>query len=88
MIDGRLRGRRWSCDLTLAVVSFPQYEVKAPMPSACFRNVCKQMAKMHEAICELLPEEQMQVRETLAGFERPSKTLEPTNPVLLRRCCS
>uniref|UniRef100_A0A3Q3XL76 Vacuolar protein sorting-associated protein 54 n=1 Tax=Mola mola TaxID=94237 RepID=A0A3Q3XL76_MOLML len=36
-------------------------ELKAPMPSSCFRNVCKQMAKMHEAICELLPEEQMQM---------------------------
>ena len=32
------------------------------MPSACFRNVCKQMAKMHEAISDLLPEEQTQVR--------------------------
>nr|XP_020442950.1 vacuolar protein sorting-associated protein 54 isoform X4 [Monopterus albus] len=38
-----------------------KYEVKAPMPSACFRNVCKQMAKMHEAIYELLPEEQTQL---------------------------
>lgn len=38
-----------------------KYEVKAPMPSACFRNVCKQMAKMHEAILELLPEEQTQM---------------------------
>uniref|UniRef100_A0A672R1D1 Vacuolar protein sorting-associated protein 54 n=1 Tax=Sinocyclocheilus grahami TaxID=75366 RepID=A0A672R1D1_SINGR len=38
-----------------------QYEVKAPMPSACLRNVCKQMAKMHEAIYELLPEEQTQM---------------------------
>ncbi|CAK6976311.1 vacuolar protein sorting-associated protein 54 [Scomber scombrus] len=37
-----------------------KYEVKAPMPSACFRNVCKQMAKMHEAINELLPEDQTQ----------------------------
>lgn len=45
----------------MLILSFPQYEVKAPMPSACFRNVCKQMAKMHEAICELLPEEQTQV---------------------------
>lgn len=44
------------------VLLFSQYEVKAPMPSACFRNVCKQMAKMHEAISELLPEEQTQVR--------------------------
>lgn len=39
----------------------PQYEVKAPMPSGCFRYVCKQMTKMHEAIYELLPEEQTQV---------------------------
>ncbi|XP_061580472.1 vacuolar protein sorting-associated protein 54 isoform X2 [Cololabis saira] len=38
-----------------------KYEVKAPMPSLCFRNVCKQMAKMHEAISDLLPEEQTQM---------------------------
>ncbi|XP_022530211.2 vacuolar protein sorting-associated protein 54 isoform X2 [Astyanax mexicanus] len=38
-----------------------KYEVKAPMPSLCFRNVCKQMAKMHEAIHDLLPEEQTQM---------------------------
>uniref|UniRef100_A0A8B9FXT3 Vacuolar protein sorting-associated protein 54 n=1 Tax=Amazona collaria TaxID=241587 RepID=A0A8B9FXT3_9PSIT len=38
-----------------------KYEVKAPVPSACFRNICKQMAKMHEAIYDLLPEEQTQV---------------------------
>ncbi|XP_030636024.1 vacuolar protein sorting-associated protein 54 [Chanos chanos] len=38
-----------------------KYEVKAPMPSACFRNVCKQMSKMHEAIYDLLPEEQTQM---------------------------
>ncbi|XP_062866446.1 vacuolar protein sorting-associated protein 54 [Trichomycterus rosablanca] len=38
-----------------------KYEVKAPMPSLCFRNICKQMAKMHEAISELLPEEQTQM---------------------------
>ncbi|KAI5089780.1 vacuolar protein sorting-associated protein 54, partial [Silurus meridionalis] len=37
-----------------------KYEVKAPMPSLCFRNLCKQMAKMHEAIYDLLPEEQTQ----------------------------
>ncbi|KAK2507380.1 hypothetical protein MC885_015472 [Smutsia gigantea] len=37
-----------------------KYEVKAPVPSACFRNICKQMAKMHEAIFDLLPEEQTQ----------------------------
>ncbi|MGH0159857.1 UNVERIFIED_CONTAM: hypothetical protein FKN15_067647 [Acipenser sinensis] len=38
-----------------------KYEVKAPMPSTCFRNVCKQMTKMHEAIYDLLPEEQTQM---------------------------
>uniref|UniRef100_A0A8C5AJJ1 Vacuolar protein sorting-associated protein 54 n=1 Tax=Gadus morhua TaxID=8049 RepID=A0A8C5AJJ1_GADMO len=37
-----------------------KYEVKAPMPSACFRHVCKQVSKMHEAISELLPEQQTQ----------------------------
>uniref|UniRef100_A0A8D3BHU8 Vacuolar protein sorting-associated protein 54 n=1 Tax=Scophthalmus maximus TaxID=52904 RepID=A0A8D3BHU8_SCOMX len=47
--------------LMMMTMMFPQYEVKAPMPSACFRNVCKQMAKMHEAISELLPEEQTQM---------------------------
>lgn len=59
-----------SCDLSIIMMMmlFPQYEVKAPMPSACFRNVCKQMAKMHEAISELLPEEQTQVRINTASF--------------------
>ncbi|KAE8601034.1 hypothetical protein XENTR_v10013506 [Xenopus tropicalis] len=37
-----------------------KYEVKAPVPSTCFRTICKQMAKMHEAIYDLLPEEQTQ----------------------------
>ncbi|XP_043541926.1 vacuolar protein sorting-associated protein 54-like [Chiloscyllium plagiosum] len=44
------------CDKTLS-----KYEVKAPVPSACFRNVCKQTAKMHEAIHDVLPAEQTQV---------------------------
>ncbi|XP_030052013.1 vacuolar protein sorting-associated protein 54 isoform X2 [Microcaecilia unicolor] len=38
-----------------------KYEVKAPVPSTYFRNICKQMSKMHEAIFELLPEEQTQM---------------------------
>ncbi|XP_061478248.1 vacuolar protein sorting-associated protein 54 isoform X3 [Rhineura floridana] len=38
-----------------------KYGVKAPVPSTCFRNICKQMAKMHEAIYDLLPEEQTQM---------------------------
>ncbi|XP_067900348.1 vacuolar protein sorting-associated protein 54 [Heterodontus francisci] len=44
------------CDKTLS-----KYEVKAPVPSACFRNVCKQTAKMHEAIHDILPAEQTQM---------------------------
>lgn len=49
-------------DMDIILIIFPcQYEVKAPVPSACFRNICKQMAKMHEAIFDLLPEEQTQV---------------------------
>lgn len=49
-------------DMNIILIIFPcQYEVKAPVPSACFRNICKQMAKMHEAIFDLLPEEQTQV---------------------------
>ncbi|XP_057699841.1 vacuolar protein sorting-associated protein 54 isoform X2 [Corythoichthys intestinalis] len=38
-----------------------KYEVKAPMPSSCFRNVCRQMLKMHEAINDLLPADQTQM---------------------------
>jgi len=35
--------------------------VKAPVPSACFRNIVKQIAKFHEAISDLLPAYQIQV---------------------------
>ena len=38
-----------------------QWEVKAPVPSACFRSVCKQISKMHEAVIEILPADQIQV---------------------------
>ena len=31
------------------------------MPSACFRAICKQMAKLHEAIIDILPQEQIKV---------------------------
>lgn len=44
------------CDKTLS-----KYEVKAPVPSTCFRNICKQISKMHEAIHDLLPPEQTQM---------------------------
>lgn len=68
----------------------PQYEVKAPMPSACFRNICKQMAKMHEAIYELLPEEQTQVRSlfvfsTQCLWQLVDQRLESC--VSIYRCC-
>ncbi|XP_077782722.1 vacuolar protein sorting-associated protein 54 isoform X3 [Podarcis muralis] len=45
-----------------------KYEVKAPVPSTCFRNICKQMAKMHEAIYDLLPEEQTQIGYSRCSF--------------------
>lgn len=67
----------------------PQYEVKAPMPSACFRNICKQMAKMHEAIYELLPEEQTQVRSLVFStpylWQLVDQRLESC--VSIYRCC-
>jgi len=31
------------------------------MPSSCFRAICKQMAKLHEAIIDILPQEQVKV---------------------------
>ena len=40
---------------------FIQWEVKAPVPSTCFRNICKQVAKLHEAIVDLLPPQQILV---------------------------
>lgn len=52
-----------TCCVVTELAAVFQYEVKAPMPSLCFRNVCKQMAKMHETIYELLPEEQTQVSD-------------------------
>ncbi|KAL8589719.1 hypothetical protein ACOMHN_027227 [Nucella lapillus] len=36
-----------------------KYEVKAPMPSQCFRSVCKQLAKLHEALLGVLPPQQV-----------------------------
>lgn len=49
-----------------------KYEVKAPMPSQCFRSVCKQLAKLHEALISVLP--QQQVRDLFirmnASFKR------------------
>uniref|UniRef100_UPI00398E7D5C vacuolar protein sorting-associated protein 54 isoform X4 n=1 Tax=Pristiophorus japonicus TaxID=55135 RepID=UPI00398E7D5C len=58
------------CDKTLS-----KYEVKAPVPSACFRNVSKQTAKMHEAIHDLLPAEQTQaccIRSSFLHWKYPS----------------
>lgn len=37
-----------------------KWEVKAPMPSSCFRTICKQISKMHEAVIDILPLNQMQ----------------------------
>ncbi|VDI22077.1 vacuolar protein sorting-associated protein 54 [Mytilus galloprovincialis] len=37
-----------------------RWEVKAPMPSQCFRAICKQISKMHEAVIDILPLNQIQ----------------------------
>ncbi|XP_005105432.1 vacuolar protein sorting-associated protein 54 [Aplysia californica] len=39
----------------MAEAQLSKYEVKAPMPSQCFRSICKQMAKLHEALVGILP---------------------------------
>ncbi|XP_078674296.1 vacuolar protein sorting-associated protein 54-like isoform X2 [Branchiostoma floridae x Branchiostoma belcheri] len=41
--------------------SLAKWEAKAPMPSSTFRNICKQISKLHEAIVDLLPPEQIRV---------------------------
>ena len=37
------------------------------MPSSCFRAICKQMAKLHEAIIDILPQEQVKVDNQLVN---------------------
>ncbi|GFO34669.1 vacuolar protein sorting-associated protein 54 [Plakobranchus ocellatus] len=38
----------------MAESQLSKYEVKAPMPSQCFRTICKQLAKLHEALIGIL----------------------------------
>ena len=38
-----------------------KWEVRPPMPSAAFRNISKQISKLHEGISELLPPQQIYV---------------------------
>ncbi|KAK2182244.1 hypothetical protein NP493_359g01052 [Ridgeia piscesae] len=45
--------------------SLSKWEVKAPVPSVCFRSLCRQLHKLHEAIVDLLP-----VSQVLELFER------------------
>lgn len=37
-----------------------KWEVKAPVPSSCFRSISKQLTKFHEAVSDLLPSEFLQ----------------------------
>lgn len=30
------------------------YEVKAPVPSQCFRTICSEIAKVHPIVCDIL----------------------------------
>lgn len=38
---------------------YPQWEIKAPIPSASFKAITKQMVKLHEALVDILPEDQL-----------------------------
>ncbi|XP_052766804.1 vacuolar protein sorting-associated protein 54-like [Mya arenaria] len=50
-----------------------RWEVKAPMPSSCFRAICKQMAKLHEAIVDILPQER--VKEIFSRINQTFKSV-------------
>ncbi|WAR19535.1 VPS54-like protein [Mya arenaria] len=50
-----------------------KWEVKAPMPSSCFRAICKQMAKLHEAIVDILPQER--VKEIFSRINQTFKSV-------------
>ena len=39
---------------------FVRWEAKAPSPSPSFKIIVKQMTKLHEALVDLLPPEQLQ----------------------------
>lgn len=51
--------KAWSFNINMS--NFFQWEVKAPMPSMCFRSICKQISKMHEAVLDILPADQVKV---------------------------
>jgi len=53
--------RQWLEYNLLTVLFVNQWEVKAPMPSSCFRAIVRQISKLHEAIYGLLPSSQVQV---------------------------
>ena len=38
-----------------------QWEIRAPMPSICFRTLCKQIRKFYEALCDVIEPAQLQV---------------------------
>lgn len=49
-----------------------KYEVKAPVPSNCFRNIVKQISKFHEGIYDILSPQQIRelIEEINGGFKR------------------
>lgn len=51
--------KAWCFNINMS--NFFQWEVKAPMPSMCFRSICKQISKMHEAVLDILPADQVKV---------------------------
>ena len=63
-----------------------QWEVKAPMPSTCFRSICKQISKLHEAIIDILPEDQIKVGQVVP-FEGQWLFQFDRQPRFLSICC-
>ena len=43
----------------VALFSLLQWEIKAPIPSNSFKAITKQMVKLHEALVDILPEDQL-----------------------------
>ena len=40
--------------------------MKAPVPSSCFRSLCKQISRLHEALGDILASEELHVSWTFS----------------------
>ncbi len=49
----------------LYIVHVTQWEAKSPVPSVPFKNLVKQIVKLHDNLVDILPSDLLQVRRTL-----------------------